>query len=121
MTLASVGTSWAGLVVFRAGLEVFKAVESTQAAGDILGSGIPGGAACSRTWLQKWVFFFCFGLSWQSAASEHIHLHQYDNHTEYETQHLQADNTNTSCLLHTLPSQPPSLLLTAAAFPVYGG
>lgn len=60
MTLASVGTSWAGLEVFRARLESFKAVKSTQAADDILGSGNPvvqlaAGHGCRNVFLF-WTF-----------------------------------------------------------------
>lgn len=76
MTLASVGTSWAGLEVFRAWSEVFKAGRSTQAADDIFSSGsgaahlvmqLAAGHGCRNAFL----FSSC-----RSAASEHIHLHQ---------------------------------------------
>lgn len=114
MTLASVETNWAGLEVFRAGLEVFKAGRSIQAADDILGSGSPSGAACGTTWLQK-----CFLLDF---PGDLLHLSTSICSSNTTTQlmkcsicKLEADNINTSCLLHTLPSQPPSPLLTAAA------
>lgn len=60
MTLASVGTSWAGLEVFGAGLEVFNVGKSTQAADDIMSSGIStvqlaAGHGCRNAFLS-WAF-----------------------------------------------------------------